>query len=1194
MQIKDMFEKDIERDIKGVIKVGQNDEENIYQELDEYVVTNELLKHFTKFFANYNKGIQTPTDDIGVWISGFFGSGKSHFLKILSYILDSNLEVRGRKPIDFFKEDGKIKDPMVIGDMESSTNVNSDVILFNIDSKSSSQSNSDKDDILNVFIKVFNEMRGYCGGMPFLANFEKKLDEENKFEKFKTEFKNINGTEWIEARDDYYFIQDDIVQSVVNIGFMSEREANIWAENAEENTELTIENFAEEVKQYCIDKGNNHHVIFLVDEVGQYIADDTKLMLNLQTIVEELGIKCHGKAWVIVTSQQNIDDITKDIKGMDFSKIQGRFKTRLSLSSSNVDEVIRRRILAKNEVSQQILEAEYSNIEPILKNIITFEKSKAEMKTYESARNFANIYPFVPYQFNRVQDVLTSIREHSSSGKHMADGERSMLALFQESAIAIKDAEEGQLVPFNIFYNAIEQFIDHTHSQVINKARENSFLFDFDVEVLKVLFMVKYVKEIKATSKNITTLMISNIKEDRLELNSKVDKSLKRLQEQTLIQKNGEIYSFLTNEEQDINREIKNQIVDPGEVLDDAANRIFAGIYSKNKYKFSNRYNFQFNQSIDDKKINNREFDIGMRIITPYYESNLVDSSQSSFGEGNMHNILKGLSEKNNEVIVHLSNESSTVFDEIRESLQIKKFLTKRSVDLKAELKARKNEEYNDKIERIKLFLESAIKDATIYVKGDKVDIAEKNIESRLDEAMSKLIDKVYNKLSYMDFAPDKSDIKDALTQDYQQVLVSSDSDCINALNDLDNYILDQSKISTTITLKNILQRYSKAPYGFNNLDIQWLIATLFAQKRITLTINSNEISLRELGAQKIFEYLTKTEFSEKLLITTRESVDPRKIDAVKNVLRECYDLNIPFDNDEKIMGEFKRVNKLKLNLIDECIGEFRISDKYPGRKTLDEAKELFTDANNKKNTSQFFNFIWEMADDFMDISEDLEPILSFFQGSQKTIFEESCAVWDVYESNKNLVNDSILSEKASEINKIIEMHSPYSNIRRLPELNKDFNIRFDEILKEERGIIENDIDNDLDDILSRLDNEERKNKFELDVNSKFARLKDKLNSQKNIAIIKGITTESKNLREGFIKDINNFIVVEPPTEPGNKPVSPPPKPKVKEVSVDIKKITSSSRVKIKSEQEIEELLYKIKSKLKEELENNDIVNLEL
>ena len=169
--------------------------------------------------------------------------------------------------------------------------------------------------------------------------------------------------------------------------------------------------------------------------------------------------------------------------------------------------------------------------------------------------------------------------------------------------------------------------------------------------------MIKYVKEIKATSKNITTLMISNINEDRLALNNKVDKSLKRLLDQTLIQKNGEVYSFLTNEEQDINREIKNQIVDDGEVLDNAANRIFAEIYPKKKYKFSNRYNFQFNQKIDDKKINNKDFDIGMRIITPYYTSNIIDSEQSTFGEGNMHNILKGLSESNNEVIVYLLSD---------------------------------------------------------------------------------------------------------------------------------------------------------------------------------------------------------------------------------------------------------------------------------------------------------------------------------------------------------------------------------------------------------------------------------------------------------------------------------------------------------------------------------------------------------
>lgn len=219
-----------------------------------------------------------------------------------------------------------------------------------------------------------------------------------------------------------------------------------------------------------------------------------------------------------------------------------------------------------------------------------------------------------------------------------------------------------------------------------------------------------------------------------------------------------------------------------------------------------------------------------------------------------------------------------------------------------------------------------------------------------------------------------------------------------------------------------------------------------------------------------------------------------------------------------------------------------------------------------------------------MDISEDLEPILSFFQGTQKTIFEKSCEVLDVYESNKNLINDQILSEKASEINNIIQMTSPYSNISRLPELNKDFNLRFDEILKGERLIIENDINNDWNDVLSRLNDDKCKNRFESDINSKFSILKKKLNSEKNIAIIKGITKESENLRKRFIKDIDKC----------NNGSTGGAGPVIKEVSVNIRKITSSSRIKIKSEQEIDELLNKIKSELKEELQNNDVVNLEL
>ena len=93
MRIQDLFQKSLHRPINGVVKADQKDRETVYQELDEYVVTNELEKHFRAFFDSYTTDLSDPSiaNRVGVWISGFFGSGKSHFLKALSYLL-ANIE----------------------------------------------------------------------------------------------------------------------------------------------------------------------------------------------------------------------------------------------------------------------------------------------------------------------------------------------------------------------------------------------------------------------------------------------------------------------------------------------------------------------------------------------------------------------------------------------------------------------------------------------------------------------------------------------------------------------------------------------------------------------------------------------------------------------------------------------------------------------------------------------------------------------------------------------------------------------------------------------------------------------------------------------------------------------------------------------------------------------------------------------
>ena len=435
MLIREMFEKEIDRDIQGVIIVGQSETENMAQELDEYVVTKELQKHFADFFSAYKKGIVGNTPKMGVWISGFFGSGKSHFLKILSYLL-ANKTVGEKKAIDYFADDKKIVDQMVLADMKLAADTSTDVVLFNIDSKSDSNSKQNKDAIVNVFLKVFNEMQGFCGVMPFLADLERRLAEEGRYVEFKGKFEEVYGDAWEDSRQDFDFIQDDVVDTLVAMDFMSEAAARNWCEKASEPYQISIEDFAKRVKAYIERRGNNHHVVFLVDEIGQYIGEDSKLMLNLQTVGEELGKECMGKAWVIVTSQQDIDSVTK-VKGNDFSKIQGRFDTRLSLSSANVDEVIKKRILEKNDTSAQTLRLLYGQKTTIIKNLIIFNDG-VEKKLYADENDFALVYPFIPYQFNLLASVLTSIRTHGASGKHLSEGERSMLALFKESADSIK------------------------------------------------------------------------------------------------------------------------------------------------------------------------------------------------------------------------------------------------------------------------------------------------------------------------------------------------------------------------------------------------------------------------------------------------------------------------------------------------------------------------------------------------------------------------------------------------------------------------------------------------------------------------------------------------------------------------------------------------------------------------------------
>lgn len=1183
MRIADLFLKPIDREIKGVIKVGQDDSDNIFQELDEYVVTKELSKHFRDFFQNYRKGIKGYTDKMGVWISGFFGSGKSHFLKILSYLLE-NREVNGKKAIEFFT-DGKLDDPMVIADIRLAGNTSTDVILFNIDSKSEAGAKSSENAIVEVFMKVFNEMQGFCGSLLFLAELERKLAEDGLYDDFKARYHEFSGNKWEDTRDGFYFIQDDVVQVLATLNIMSEEAARNWCEKAADTYTLSIGKFADMVCRYCEKKGNNHHVVFLVDEMGQYIAEDEGLMLNLQTIAEDLGTACGGKAWVVVTSQQDIDAMVSVI-GRDFSKIQGRFDTRLSLSGANVDEVIRKRILAKTESAMDTLRLLYDQKEAVIRNLITFS-DEAEKKLYHDREEFAAVYPFIPYQLNLLGRVLTAIRIHSASGKHLAEGERSMIALFKEAAMCFMEDSEGILVPFNIFYNALDNFIDHTHRIVIKQAEENSKLQPFDVELLKVLFMIKYVKEIKADVENLTTLMVSKIDEDRIALRQQVEKSLGHLIKQTLVQKNGEIYMFLTNEEQDINKAIQNENVDLGEIINEVSSIIFQDLIKEPKYRYSPRYNFTYNKIVDGRNYKgDRSADIGVHVITPYHDKEFKAE------------MLRMLSAQENNVIVHLPDDT-TFLDEITAALKIGKFITRQGVYLAKTfepIKRAKQEELIQKKENIRIFIEDALKNADIYVNGEKANISSKDPAGRIDEALGRLVNTRYNKLTYMETAPSLSDIENIFRIKGQETLGAFEEDVANklALDDVLGAIELASARHTKTSMKSLLDRFSAAPYGFVDLDVQWLVGMLFKQGRVTFTVSSKNISLIDTDPGELFKYITRREYFDKLLLEKRERATERQIKSVKNVMKDLFSIPAVSEEDDALMKAFKARTADKVKEIDDLFVEYRLENRFPGKPVLLKGKELLTEILDLLNPAEFFRYVDNHKDDLLDIAEDITPVVNFFKSEQKRIYLKALKYNDIFNNSKTYIMDQELISKIENITSIATQPAPYSDIHRLPSLLDGFAAQYTSLLEKEAKPIYNEIKIDQKQVMDILQQKEFAYEFGDQFTKRFKELEDKLKHSNEIAEVKNIRHESDALKMRCLNEISNHekALAEQRKDVGREGTGAFSVKQTKNVS--LRYITMDKTVIIEKEDDIDKFLESLKAKLLEELGDKEdtVINL--
>ena len=1022
MKIQSMFQKDINRDINGVVKVAQDDEKSLHQELSEYIITKELRRHFRTFFDNYTKAIDQPTDKMGVWISGFFGSGKSHFLKMLSYLL-SNQEVQGVPAIDYFKD--KFDDPMMYAQAVKCVSIPTESILFNIDIEG--PINKDKTAVLRTFAKMFYNHCGFYGDDLKIAKLERFIDRQGKTEEFRQKFEEVNGGPWVETRDSFAFFEDDVVEVLQSVLGMSEQAARNWF-NGEETNELSIAQLVSDIKEYVDSKGDKFRLLFMVDEVGQYIGDDGDLMINLQSLVEELGAKCMGKVWVMVTSQEAIDSVVK-IAGDDFSKIQGRFNTRLSLSSSSVDEVIKKRVLAKTEEADQLLHMVYDKEQAVLKNLFVFNDSVLDIKGFADGGEFAATFPFVPYQFIIIQKVLAEIRKHGNSGKHLSGGERSMLSGFQEAAQKVQEKDENALLPFYLFYDTVHTFLESAIRRVIdrcqNAADNHDGIEPQDVAVLKLLYLVRYIDDIKANIDNIATLMVDDIRTDKIALRASVTASLERLQSQNYVSRNGDTYAFLTDEEQDVAVDIKNTVVDSNQITQSIAQTVFGEIYPAKKFKHG-RYDFAYDQYIDETLNGSASGGIRLRVIT-VASDHYKDSDQQLIME----------SQVNNEAIVVLSGDTP-YYDELEQAMKIRKYVKQKNVSQLPEtiqdIIRKRQQQARHLEDRAKGYLEKAIVDAKVVVHGEIMAIKAGSAKDKLDAALGGLVESVYSKLNMVNhFVESDADILAILngSADADLSLVGSGTNNEDALNEISQW-LELKSVGPTISMGDVQRRYQAIPYGWKEIDIAALIARLIAQQKISIKYGGAVVAKDD---RRLVDYLRKKSEVDKAVVARRiapsEDLMRKSISFLRDYLGA---MDIPSDEDglvRFVLNTFETKLAHYQGLLDQYA-----QNRYPEKEQVTTARDLAQDIlSQRKDNVALLNRMVQKQDDLLDSSEDMEGVELFFK-SQRTVFDEAVKQMNrVSRERDYFATDPDTQEVFRTISAILAMPKPYNRIGELPEL---------------------------------------------------------------------------------------------------------------------------------------------------------------
>ena len=1106
-----IYKKDINRIIDGVIKADST--AKLAEEITEFVITGEQIRLLPRLFDT----LVPPQQANCVWISGDFGSGKSHLLKILSYVLENKLVIEGRPCAEIFAE--KANDDFELkGQIQKACKVPTESVLFNIQELHDGLGKNVNDPVLAIFLKVFNKKFGYDEKKPEIAEIERYYDNKGQYELLKSEYQKRHGESWEDARKSILLKLQKLAEVVADIEGIDKATAEKNLRAQINGFKMDIDGFVTIIKEHLAKQPAGSRFIFFVDEVGQFIGKDVHRMLSLQTIAEGLTDKTDGRSFIVVTSQMDMESTLGDLntqQSNDFSRIQGRFTTRIFLTSANADEVIQRRLLEKKEDANKQLCLEYDKQKNIIRSMLNFGDQSQFRNNYKSDEQYAICFPFVDYQFNLLQASIIELSKNNAfSGKQQSVGERSMLTITQDVAKLYKDKDLNQIVQFCDMYEGLRGVLQTKISNDILQA-ERTLNDELALKVLKTLFLVKYVKGFPSSLDNITRVMLPTLDTDFPAFRSEIQEALNKLVRQSYIEKGAnDEYHYQTNEEKDIETEIKNEELRP-EATNEELKKIFRDeIFSESKIKLSNFKIFPYGRMVDEVQ-DGRDAEMFIHFITPL--NNLSEADRNNM---NMYSM------RHPEQLIVVLGEDKYLSDDMVMFKKADKCLTRllsrnddgyrqQIISDKRRVNSRRREAIVDRLIQL-------TKSARLYIGGNELtDIKSQDIKNRLNDAMKSLVEQVYTNLKMLTIEYDDAMLKSIINSTTSGTLFGNLAEDACSM-EIFNEISKQQRMAVRTKVKDLVDYFKGNTYGWYETAILCIIAKLYKLDKISFRNNGQPVADRDL-----YNTLTNSMQQANTIVDIEEAITPAQVTKLKGQYKEFF-------NDESCTAQSaKDVHSAFIERLKRDIEELRSiydRNRFEFVKPLDAVLVTLKSLSNMVYPGLYQNSkkVEDALDDKLDIADEIR---NFITGPQFSIFKRVETLTTGNQANLAYVSQ----EQRDVLTSIYNSTTPWRQMTKANDVLNTINEEIKELQSAARNEAVALINEKFAAIKAIPAYTQIPENLRSQIDKFFSILSDNAKEERFIGNLKAMKSDIDHAYENSLKSINKWVEDE-----ANKPVTPP------------------------------------------------------